>query len=119
MKAVARFAVGALLVLLTASCGSRFKMAREEMPIRKSWPVAQGETNRLGRSNSTHFSGHLELIWETGSSGKPVATPTIYGNFLIYPETKKKIRFYDLATGDYLGRIKTKGITQSVDHART
>ena len=105
------FILVALLVL--ASCSKRFKADREEVPMDAVWPVVQGSVDRLGSHDSGTFQGLLHPKWKSGSSGKPVANPTLYSGVLVYPETKKKIRFLDIETGKDRGRIKVKGIPQS------
>lgn len=105
--------LAALTLLVGTSCSKRFKATRDEVPMHPSWPTNQGNLERSGGYQSSSFRGKLTTNWRKGLGGKPAAAPTLYSGLLVYPESKKKIRFIDVSTGADRGRVKVKGIPQS------
>ena len=103
-----------LLVLLVVSgCSSRYKLKRERLDIVSPWPFMRGEVSAPGAAVSATFSGRLDVLWQAGTSGKAAGPLVIHHGNLVFADAKKKIRFYDLATGDHRGKIKCKGIPQT------
>ena len=102
-----------LAVAAVVSCGRRYHLSRDEISGDTIWPFARGDLSARGVLEQGGFCGRLDILWEAKSRGRPTGPLTIYNNTLICPETKKKIRFYDVNTGKVLGRIKTKGVPQS------
>lgn len=106
-----------LLVLLTAlivtGCGRRYRLDPESVGNEHTWACSRGSAAQTGASDSSAFDGRLHLLWEQGVSGKAAGPLSIHNGTLVYPETRKKIKFYDLETGDYLGRLKARGVAQT------
>ena len=112
------FTRSAVIVLLgalglTAGCARVYQMDRTEMNTGRSWAASHGHISNIGASETGAFRGDLKLLWERRVSGKPAGPISLYNNVLVYPETKKKIRFYDAVTGSVEGRIKVKGLPQT------
>jgi len=100
-------------VIIAGGCSNRYKLKRERLDIPSPWPFVRGEVSAVGSAPDIAFSGRLGLVWEKKTSGKPAGPLTIYHGALVFADAKKKIRFYDLASGDHLGRLKSKGIPQT------
>ena len=99
-----------IVVGLTLGCSHTYHLSPEEMNKPSVWKFArQSVAGDAAVSGETTYSGALDILWEHGVGGKPAGPLTIYHETLIYPSTKKKIRFYDIATGKYKGRLKSKG----------
>ncbi len=101
------------LLFLLVSCGARYHLKRNQISFEEKWPFAHGTAAATGAVESGEFRGHLNIVWQTRYGGKPAGPLTIGHGCLIYPNTKKRIVFYDLITGQKLGRIKLKGVPQS------
>jgi outer membrane protein assembly factor BamB len=94
------------------SCGRLYRADREK----KSWAsyaCSRGSAAQLGAVDSALPGGHFKLLWQKSVSGKPAGPLSIHNGALVYPETRKKIRFYDVQTGHELGRWKAKGVPQT------
>ncbi|MFZ5980276.1 MAG: PQQ-binding-like beta-propeller repeat protein [Candidatus Zixiibacteriota bacterium] len=104
-----------VLVLLfgLAGCSSQYRLNRDVLEIPSAWPFYHGGPAATGAVNGGNFNGQLSVLWENSVSGKPAGPMTIYHDVLVFPETKKKIRYFDMFTGQYLGLTKTRGIPQT------
>lgn len=102
-----------LLALAVTSCGKKYRLHRDEISAEGNWPYLRRDLAARGALQPAEFDGRLNLLWETSTRGKPNGPLALYNNTLVFPETRKRINFYDKATGDYRGRIKTKGLTQT------
>jgi outer membrane protein assembly factor BamB len=102
-----------LSALGVASCGQLYHLDRDDLSHEANWSCTRGSTARTGSAETASFDGKLRELWQRGVSGKPAGPLAVHNGTLVYPETKKKIRFYDVVSGDYLGRIKAKGVPQS------
>ncbi len=99
----------ALTVALLSSCGSSYKLSRQQVSASSAWPFHRGDLAAQAAFPQGRFNGKLTVLWEQEDNGKPSGPLTIYHGALVYPSTRKKIEFYDTMSGKSLGRIKTKG----------
>jgi len=102
-----------LAVVLALGCGNSYRLKREVLEQPVAWPFYHGDRTASGTVENGSFNGKLDILWETSTSGKPVGPVTIYYNILVYPDSKKKFKYYDIFTGGYLGKLKCKGIPQT------
>jgi len=111
-----RYLKNLLLLVVIAwitGCSSQYRMNREALNRPSAWPFYHGGLSASGAVAGGDFNGQLNILWENSTRGKPAGPMTIYHNTLVFPESKKKIRYYDINTGQYLGKTKTKGIPQT------
>lgn len=113
MNRLSLVAILLLSVTLLFSCGKKYRLHREDITETNSWPFARGDLAGRGAFEEASFDGQLNLRWERRAPGRPIGPLTIYNKALIYPGTKRKIRFYDLETGHKRGRLKAKGLAQT------
>ncbi len=99
-------------LLVMSGCSPNFKMPRSALEVESQWPFARNDLSGSG-SVKSNFSGKLDIIWETKSNDKPGGPLSLQNGYLVYPGTKRKVRFYQSETGSYGGRIKIKGVPQS------
>lgn len=102
-----------LAALVLSSCGRKYKLHRDEISSEGIWPYIHGGLAARGAVGSREFNGQLNVIWEASTRGKPAGPLALYNNTLLFPETRKRIDFYDFYTGRFRGRVKTKGVAQS------
>jgi outer membrane protein assembly factor BamB len=95
------------------ACAGKFKIKEGQLESASPWPYHRGTETSVGAYHSSDFTGKLIQAWKAKSSGKPNAPLTIYDNVLVYPDSRKRIRFFDVLTGRYLGKLKTKGPPQT------
>ncbi len=100
-------------VVLVAGCSHTYRLSQEEMNKPSVWKFARHSVAGDAAVAGETYAGTLDILWEHGVSGKPAGPLTISHKNLIYPSTKKKIRFYDIKTGKDKGRLKTKGSVYS------
>ncbi|MBU0982947.1 MAG: PQQ-binding-like beta-propeller repeat protein [candidate division Zixibacteria bacterium] len=98
-----------LSLMLLSGCGQRYKLHREELGSSVCYGPGQG----LSQPEAVGFSGKLDIVWERGTAGKPAGPLSLCHNMLVLPETKKRLKFFDIATGRYRGKINAKGVPQS------
>ena len=110
--AIAAFLTVAMVLILTA-CGRKYRLQPNSLGNEHSWASSRGSAAQTGYCDSSTFDGRLHLIWSKGTSGKPAGPLSVHHGALVYPDTRKKIRFYDIETGHYLGRLKAKGVAQT------
>lgn len=101
------------IVLLLGACGKQYHLKYESLTVESKWPYHRGSAKSTGAIVEGSFDGSLDLIWEHRNSDKPAGPMSINNGQLALPGTSRKIRFYDISNGDYLGRIKVKGIAQT------
>ncbi len=99
--------------LISIGCASKYKLDRKRLDIESPWPYQRGGVSAEGSIENSQFDGKLNTVWERSSSDKPAGPMTIYHGVLVYPGSRKKIRFYELSSGDYRGRVKCKAIPQT------
>lgn len=107
--------LGLMLLVVTVAvsgCSRRYRLKPVDMET-GGWACSRGSTARTGYDASNSFSGDLNLLWTTSTSGKPAGPLAVHHGSLVLADTKKKLRFYDTETGDKLGRLKAKGIPQT------
>ncbi len=97
-----------LVVIVTSGCSRKFKMPAEALSRASNWKFYRADIQSTGNVKST-FNGKLEIVWEQSTDTKPSGPLTLSKGYLIYPGSRKKIRFYDTAAGAYSGYVRTKG----------
>ncbi len=108
-----KFCLALTLVLLgLTGCASRYRLKIDDMST-VGWACSNGSIARTGACDSGSFGGKLNLLWTKKTSGKPAGPLAVHHGSLVFPDTKKKIRFYDTETGRHAGRLKAKGIPQT------
>ncbi len=101
------------LALVIAGCGAQFRYEREELANPSPWPVPRGTVEATGAYPGGTFAGHLDVLWEKRDPGKPSGPLTLQHGFLVYPSVKRRFRFRDSETGDYIGKIKSRAPSQT------
>lgn len=109
---IAVFLTVAMVLFLTA-CGRKYRLQPDSIGDEHSWACSRGSAAQNGYCDSSAFDGRLNLIWSQGNSGKPAGPLSVHHGALIYPDTRKKVHFYDVETGRHLGRLKAKGVAQT------
>lgn len=105
-----------LLILMLAvcmGCSSRYHMNRNDLGSMPAWPYYRGDRAASGVVENGTFNGQLNILWENKTNGKVVGPLTIYHQTLVLPDSKKKIKYYDVISGHYLGKTACKGIPQT------
>lgn len=102
----------AIAQVLTA-CGRKYRLQPDSLGNEHSWASSRGSAAQTGYCYPSAFDGQLSLIWSKGTPGKPAGPLSVHHGALVYPDTRKKIRFYNVETGRYLGRLKAKGVAQT------
>jgi outer membrane protein assembly factor BamB len=112
MRAVA-VSFACLVIGVVVGCSSNYKLNRDRLGLTSPWSYYSRGYDAVGSLSEGDFSGKLNVVWEAETSGKPAGPMTIHYGLLVYPDAKKKIRFYDLRTGVHQGKIKCKGVPQT------
>lgn len=109
-----RIFIAVLLLSLIASfgCSKKFKMRRESLERPTSWQYYHSDTQSTGNKSGS-FSGKLNVIWERSFRTRPSGPMTLAKGLLIFPDSKKKLLFYESATGEGRGFLRTKGYTST------
>jgi outer membrane protein assembly factor BamB len=102
----------ALAVIALAGCSGRYTLDREHLNEPAPWPFFRGHADASGAVDGA-FNGRLSVVWQHRTNGKPAGPLTVYYGTLVYPGTRKKVEFFDIATGDLLGKLKSGGYTQA------
>jgi len=113
MIAARYIAIALSLALLSSGCTRTYKLKRDAVSAEGAWLSSHGTVSNLGATDKSGFSGRLTPIWESSFGGKPAGPLAIHNGALIYPETKKRLKFLDCLTGRTLGQLKTKGLPQT------
>ncbi|MEW5796363.1 MAG: PQQ-binding-like beta-propeller repeat protein [Candidatus Zixiibacteriota bacterium] len=100
------------LALIVASCGRVMRLERERISA-EGYAISRGTAAQLGADDRAEFGGRLSLLWSEGLSGKPAGPLAIHNDLIIFPESKKKIRFFEVASGDQPGRWRANGVPQT------
>lgn len=98
----------ALAGLLLAGCSSKYRLNRDRLEIQSDWPYHRGAAAGLGLVEGS-FDGRLKVVWQHRTNGKPAGPLTIYHDALVYPNTRKKIEFFDMDDGEAMGKMKITG----------
>ncbi len=101
------------LLLLSIGCSRRFRLSDEQLAQPSAWPFHRSSIQGLGSVESDSFNGHLNILWEKDIGDKPAGPLTISHGILIYPGSRRKIRFFDQVEGDYLGHWRAKKSVQT------
>jgi outer membrane protein assembly factor BamB len=107
------FLIAVVIALVLTACGRKYRLRTDNLGDERPWAASRGSAAQTGNCDPSAFEGRLHLIWSHGIAGKPAGPLSIHHGTLVYPDTRKKIRFYDLQTGRYLGRLKAKGVGQT------
>lgn len=102
--------VGVVLLAGLPGCSHNYRLAQEDVGLATVWPMHRGGASSTGQAVPGQYSGRLDVIWEEKVSGKPAGPLAIANGALVYPSTKRRIKFFGLEEGDFLGKIKCKGI---------
>ena len=78
------------------------------MPVPSDWPFVRGDLAGTGADEEAAYNGKLDVIWER-KSGKPAGPITLNHDHLVYPDIRKRLSFYDRATGKFLIIAATGG----------
>lgn len=108
-----RFLVAIIVALLAAGCGKSYKMKPSEREQPSPWPHVRLDQQATGAMTEAEFSGTLNKCWETSSNDKPSGPLSLQHGNLVYSGTRKKLKFYNAATGRYLGAYKSGFAVQS------
>ncbi len=95
-------------VTVLSGCSRKFNMPAESLTRESNWKFHRADIQSTG-SLAGNFRGKLDVIWEQNTDTRPSGPITISKGYLIYPGSRKKIRFYDIAGGSYAGYVRTKG----------
>ena len=106
---MALLALIALIALSGLSCTVAYQMERTQMPKPSGWPFMRGNVAGTGSDEVAAYTGKLDVIWER-KAGKPVGPITLNHDHLAFPDYRKRISFYDLKTGRFMGKTGTGGI---------
>ncbi len=101
------------LLLLSIGCSRRFRLSDEQLALPSAWPFHRGSIQGLGSVESDSFSGRLNILWEKRIGDKPAGPLTISHGTLIYPGSRRKVRFFGQVGGDYLGHWRAKRSVQT------
>lgn len=102
-----------VLLVSVTGCSRRFRLTEEQLAVESAWPFVRGDIGGRGFSEGKSFSGRLDILWEQRSKEKPAGPLTLSHGVLIVPGSKRRIRFYDAAEGDYLGHWQAKRAAQT------
>lgn len=102
----------ALAALLVGGCGAG-RGPGYGPGAESPWPCFRGTPDAVGGVPEGSYDGRLEVIWETRSNDKPAGPLSISRGTLIYPGTKKKVKFLDLASGRVVAVHSCKGQAQT------
>lgn len=102
-----------VLLVSVTGCSRRFRLTEEQLAVESAWPFFRGDIGGQGFSEGKGFSGHLDILWEQRSKEKPAGPLTLSHGVLIFPGSKRRIRFYDAAEGKYLGHWQAKRAAQT------
>lgn len=102
-----------LAIFVLSGCGVKYKLDRDQITPEAPWPVYHRGPSNTGAVADGEFDGHLKMLWKTRNSGKPAGPLALANHAVVFPDTKKKLRFYDLLSGKEQGRIKLKGSPRS------
>jgi outer membrane protein assembly factor BamB len=99
-------------LLVSVGCSKKFKMHRESLAQETNWQFHHQDLESTS-NKSGNYDGKLNVIWEESFGTRPSGPLTLAKGFLILPDGKKKIRFYQSADGQYRGFLRTKGHTET------
>jgi len=102
-----------LPLLVFAGCGRKYHLKRDNISTESGWAAPHRAPANAGTMEQGAFDGRLNILWKARNSGKPAGPLTLANHAVVFPDTKKKVRFYDLLTGREQGRLKVKGAPRS------
>ncbi|UCD94017.1 MAG: PQQ-binding-like beta-propeller repeat protein [Candidatus Zixiibacteriota bacterium] len=98
--------------LIPGGCTKKFRLPADEQTPPPRWTYSRQDVRSTARIGSD-FGGELNLKWEDKISESPVSPLSIGAGRLIFCGTKRRIYFYDIKSGDFKGRVNTKGNVQT------
>jgi len=111
-----KYTQGLYCILIAVSilgCAKPYKLSSEARSKSSPWIYHHGNPSATGLEEISDFNGVFDVIWEAGSNDKPVGPLAISHGQLVYPGSKRKVKFYEIENGDFQGRIKVKGNPQT------
>lgn len=99
------------IVFLSFGCAQKYQLGRSEKVSDSSWPNYRGDLAARGKSQSTTFAGTMEQLWEQRISEKPTGPLTLFNECLVFPGSKKRLKFIDVQNGQVKGNIRSKGLS--------
>ncbi|MFQ5498556.1 MAG: PQQ-binding-like beta-propeller repeat protein [Candidatus Zixiibacteriota bacterium] len=110
-----RCAIRVTLVVTIAivGCARPYRMNGDELSEATQWPFHRGDRAATGALSDGSFSGKLDVLWEKRIGDKPAGPLTLNNDRLIFPGTKRKIKFFDASNGRQLGKWKVKADCQT------
>lgn len=102
-----------ILMAIPLSCGKAYRLKRINIDQTNAWPYHHGGLAGTGSLPQGSFDGRLDILWERGTNEKPTGPLLISHGHLVYPGTRRRIKFFDMKDGDYLGKIKVRGVPQA------
>jgi outer membrane protein assembly factor BamB len=101
-----------ILALAGLSCGKNYRLHPDQVSGNK-YACSRGSASQTGAVEQAESGVSLNLLWKKSISGKPAGPLAVHNGVLVYPESRKKIYFYDVSTGREVGRWKAKGVPQT------
>jgi outer membrane protein assembly factor BamB len=96
--------LGTITILACLSgCAHRYYMPKDEYYTGSTWPFARKGIEATARIASD-FKGNLNLKWERKVADNPIGPLSMGKGCLIFCGTRKRVNFFDLETGAYLGK---------------
>ena len=95
------------ILTLISGCGRRYRLSEEALQAAYPHVYARGDIAATGAVSENGFDGHLETVWKRKISDKPTGPITLNYGALALPGASPKLRFFDMATGKYLGGRRT------------
>ncbi|PWB76402.1 hypothetical protein C3F09_00080, partial [candidate division GN15 bacterium] len=112
MRRLAFTFASVILTLALNSCSSRYKMNRSVLGEPSYWPTARGDNAATGFIAGDAFTGKLDTLWHGKINDRPLGAPALSHGQLVIPGSRKRLWFFDCATGKRLGKIRMGGIPQ-------
>jgi len=91
-----------------ASCSRGYKLSVEQLDQPSAWRFHRGDIGGSGAIATGSFDGHFDVVWERRESGRPAGPLTLDHGALVFPSIRRRFKFFDALTGEYLGKINTK-----------
>jgi outer membrane protein assembly factor BamB len=101
-----------ILSMVALSCGRTYRLHKDQVSS-EQYACSRGSAAQTGAVETVEGGVSLNLLWKKSVSGKPAGPLAIHNGVLVYPETRKKIYFFDVLTGRQVGRWKAKGVPQT------
>ena len=87
-------------------------MSRGALERPNVWPTHRADVAATGAITGKGFTGKLDIIWQGKVNDRLVGPIIVAHGQLMIPGSRKRIWFFDCASGDRLGRFRVGGIPQ-------